>query len=201
MLVLGGHVSGVTRLESLDEGRVATTTATLGELAVLGVVIDDVLVKVGTGLGGLKAEAVQDVDVGLGAVSLVVGVANGRDLLQTKFMAKLRLGLKNAVHFSEKMRRQWVDVVGVWICDVAKERSTVLREVMSRWVKDEEEGEIGGPGEEAVYVRRRAWPCGNEQVTQLRDRHLVLSSPGIAVSEMKRVDEELSCSSRGSSER
>lgn len=70
--------------------------------------------------------------------------------------------------------------------DVAKERSTVLREVMSMWVEDEEEGEIGGPGEEAVYVRRRAWPCGNGQVTQLRGRHLVLSSPGIAVSEMKR---------------
>lgn len=113
MLVLGGHVSGVSRLESLDEGRVATTTATLGALAILGVLIDDVLVEVGTGLGGLKAEAVQEVDVGLGAVSLVVGVANGRDLLQTKFMAKLGLGLKDAVHFSERMRRQRADLVGV----------------------------------------------------------------------------------------
>jgi len=57
---------------------------------------------------------------------------------------------------------------------------------MSRRVKDEEEGEIGGPGEVAVYVRRQAWSCGNEQVTQLRGRRLVLSSRDSAVSEINR---------------
>lgn len=103
LLILGGHVSGMSRLESLDERRVATTTTTLGALAVLGVLINDVFVKVGPGLGGLKTEAVQEMDVGLGTMSLVVLVANGRDLLQTKLMAKFGLGLKDAVHVSENM--------------------------------------------------------------------------------------------------
>lgn len=102
LLVLGGHVSGVSRLQSLDECRVGTTTATLRGMAVLGFLINDVLVKVRTRLGGLKAKAVQEVDVRLGTVWLVVLVANDLDLAQTELMAKGRLDLKDAVHLFEE---------------------------------------------------------------------------------------------------
>lgn len=69
----------------------------LGDLAVhKSSLMDRLLVKVRTGLGGLEAVAAQQIDVRLYAVPLVVRVGNGLDLVKAQFRTQFVLDLEDA---------------------------------------------------------------------------------------------------------
>lgn len=63
--------------------------------------VNSVLLEVRAGLGGLKAEAVEEIDVGLCAVALVVFVADSGDFVEAAVEAELGLGLEDGLHGCE----------------------------------------------------------------------------------------------------
>lgn len=103
LLILGGDLTGLDgsarvgpRL--LDEGAVhvhatADWDSTVGQTTLM----DFLLVEVRARKGGLEAEPIQKIDVGLGAMALVVLVGDDLDLVEAEALHQLRLYLEHSL--------------------------------------------------------------------------------------------------------
>lgn len=60
--------------------------------------MDTLRVEIRARLGWVEAEAVHQIDVGLGAMALVVLVGDGSDLLQAEITPELGLSLEDGLH-------------------------------------------------------------------------------------------------------
>lgn len=102
LLVLGSDFAGVRVIWPaglLDQLVVHADTAALGDDRLgKATLVQAFLMKVWARLGGIEAETVHQIDVRLGAMTLVVLVGDGSDLLEAKITPDLCLGLKDGFH-------------------------------------------------------------------------------------------------------
>lgn len=136
LLVLSGNLASLAVGGGPDKLLLVTDTTAPGDVGVgKATLVDCCGMLVWTGLGGLKAEAVEEVDVGLRAVRLVVLVGDGQDLLEAEFLLKLGLGLECGRHgwfFGSQGADVFVDCVvmvlrAVIVCQQCKMNNREVR--------------------------------------------------------------------------
>lgn len=99
LLVLGGNLARLAAVGGSDELVLAAKASSSGNIGVgEAAVLEGGDMLVGTGLGGLEAKPVHEIDVGLGAVALVVLVGDGHDLLEAELLLELGLGCECGLH-------------------------------------------------------------------------------------------------------
>lgn len=99
LLVICSDLTMVGITGVLDENTILTDAAAEGSLdGSQAMLMRSHDVTVGARLGGLETKSVEKIDVGLGAMTLVVGVANDVDLAQSHRLNEVFLRGENGIH-------------------------------------------------------------------------------------------------------
>jgi len=152
LLVFCSNRSGVSVVTSLDECRMSTRSATFGGSSL----VDGVFVHIGAGLCGLEAKPVHQIDIGFGAMALVLFVVNGLDLLQTQLLAKFGLNSENRFHDGRGLRKKHAK--GLCLDDENRqevEKWRVCRDVLLGRLQDKSEEVDVGKEKKRMCVRGR----------------------------------------------